>query len=69
MTKSKQPIDNQAESAIPQESTQECDHDWEVIDDSFDHEYGTQTVIYERCKLCEKERDYEWPDIESYEGY
>lgn len=38
-----------------------CDHDWEEVDDSFDHEYGTEQIHYRRCLKCgleaEAERD------------
>ncbi len=41
----------------------ECDHDWKVVDDSFDHEYGTERIVFERCELCGAEREHE-----PYEG-
>jgi hypothetical protein len=44
-----------------QQST--CDHDWKVIDDSFDHEFGTERVVFERCEKCDAEQPHE-----SYEG-
>lgn len=31
----------------------ECDHEWEVVDDSFDHEYGCERIVFERCRLCD----------------
>lgn len=37
----------------------DCDHEWEVIDDSFDHEYGTEQIVFQRCVLCDAEQDYE----------
>lgn len=40
-------------------SGDECDRDWEVIDDSYDHQYGCETIIFERCSLCDAERDHE----------
>lgn len=39
-----------------------CDHEWEVIDDSFDHAFGTERVIYDRCKLCEATREHDSRD-------
>jgi len=33
------------------------DHDWELIDDSFDHDYGVEFIQYERCFACGKMRD------------
>lgn len=41
----------------------ECDHDWKVVDDSFDHEYGTERIVFERCELCGAQREHE-----PYEG-
>ena len=29
-----------------------CDHEWSFVDDSFDHEYGTEFIYYEECLLC-----------------
>ncbi len=29
-----------------------CDHQWEHIDASFDHEFGTEQVHYSKCKNC-----------------
>lgn len=46
--------------------SQECDHEWKLIDDSFDHEFGTETILYERCERCDEEREYE-PDCFSWE--
>ena len=37
----------------------ECDHDWQVVDESFDHEYGREKVVFVRCQKCDLERDYE----------
>ncbi len=34
----------------------ECDHEWEVFDESFDHEYGRETDICEMCIRCGLER-------------
>ncbi len=36
-----------------------CDHEWQVQDDSFDHEFGTEKVIYERCVKCDETRPHE----------
>jgi hypothetical protein len=36
-----------------------CDHEWEVIDDSFSHEYGTEIIVFEQCAKCEQTRDHE----------
>ncbi len=41
------------------EQPEECDHDWELIDDSFDHEYGCEQILYYSCTKCYGEREYE----------
>lgn len=28
------------------------DHDWELQDDSFDHEFGTKVIVYYECQNC-----------------
>lgn len=43
---------------------QACDHEWEVIDESFDHEYGTEIIVFERCSVCSAERDYNPPTFD-----
>ena len=29
-----------------------CDHDYDWIDESYDHEYGTENCGYWECKIC-----------------
>jgi hypothetical protein len=41
-----------------------CDHDWDFVDESFDHEYGTERVHFWRCKLCDAEREMEYSDYD-----
>lgn len=41
------------------------DHEWEKVDDSFSHEFGTEIIIYQRCVKCGAERDLE--DEQDYE--
>jgi len=41
------------------EMTEECDHEWEVVDDSFDHEFGCEKIVFERCLVCDAEREHE----------
>lgn len=43
------------------EMTEECDHEWEVIDDSFDHALGCEQIVFQRCAVCGKEREYDPP--------
>ena len=38
------------------------DHEWKFVDDSFDHEYGTQIEVYYECKCCKATKDYEGDD-------
>ena len=33
-----------------------CDHDWEEVDDSFDHEFGTEQIHFHRCSKCDATR-------------
>lgn len=35
----------------------EFDHDWKFVDDSFDHEYGTEVVHYFECRHCKATKD------------
>jgi len=36
----------------------ECEHDWETIDDSFDHAHGTEVALpFQRCAECGEKRD------------
>lgn len=39
-----------------------CDHDWEKVDASFSHEFGTEVIHYQQCEKCGKRA--EWDDIE-----
>lgn len=50
----------QAQQMTDEES---CDHDWRVVNDSFDHEFGTEQIVYQRCVKCDAERTHE-----PYEG-
>jgi hypothetical protein len=36
-----------------------CEHTWEVIDDTFSHEFGTEVVVFECCELCGETRDFD----------
>lgn len=29
-----------------------CDHEWELIDESFDHEFGTEQRYHYECSKC-----------------
>ena len=51
----------------------ECnDHEWEFIDESFDHAFGTEVIEYFRCSICGEEASCEQmkddfdPDQEEY---
>jgi hypothetical protein len=49
--------------------TEECDHDWEEVDESFDHEFGCEQVYYRRCKICDATTDSEYlGDPDEYDG-
>lgn len=36
-----------------------CDHDWQHIDDSFDHEFGTEQLHSCLCEKCGATKPYE----------
>ena len=40
-----------------------CDHDWKLQDDSFDHEFGTESIHYWLCTKCEATKDIEAEDF------
>ncbi len=42
----------------------EFDHEWKFVDDSFDHEYGTEQVHYWCCERCDATRDVESGDYD-----
>ena len=42
----------------------EYEHEWEVIDDSFDHEFGCEVIVFERCQICNAERKYDPPTFD-----
>lgn len=29
-----------------------CEHEWTNCDDSFDHEFGTERILYKLCEYC-----------------
>lgn len=35
-----------------------CDHDWQIRDDSFDHEFGTEVVVCWECEKCGEQKPY-----------
>ena len=51
-------------SAADLDTKQECDHEWVIQDDSFDHEYGTEVIRYFVCKHCDAVRDIESGDYD-----
>jgi len=43
---------------------EECDHEWSVVNESFDHEYGTEIIVFERCDNCDAIREHDPPRFE-----
>jgi C4-type Zn-finger protein len=41
-----------------------CSEIMELIDDSFDHEFGVQVIKYWFCPKCKYEEDWEDVDLE-----
>lgn len=44
----------------------EFDHDHELQDDSFDHEYGVEQIYYYVCQECGHTRDLEASDYDPF---
>ena len=44
----------------------ELDHDWQFVDESFDHAYGTERVHFWRCERCDATRGMEAGDYDDY---
>lgn len=51
---------------IIRKKQEECIHDFKVVDGSFSHEFGTETIVYERCTICDVTKDHDpyepWED-------
>lgn len=45
-----------------------CDHDWEFKDDSFDHEFGTEKIHYEQCSVCNLTQECTAADFDPCDG-
>lgn len=43
------------------DDNEECDHEWEIIDESFAHEFGTEICVSRFCLKCDKSEPYESP--------
>lgn len=41
-----------------------CDHDFEEVDDSFSHEFGTHVDIYNRCLICGETSEYVYSPLD-----
>jgi hypothetical protein len=44
------------------------DHEWELVDDSFDHEFGTEIIRYFRCERCGETKEIGPRDLDDYDG-
>lgn len=38
-----------------------CKHKWKVIGRSFDYESGCEQIVFQRCVLCDTERECDPP--------
>lgn len=47
----------------------EFDHELEVVNDSFDHEFGTEVIQYMQCGTCGATHDEDASIPESPEGF
>lgn len=52
--------------ALNKNLTAKCDHDLQVVDDSYDHEYGVEQIFYHQCIKCDatQEEDSSIPDVD-----
>ena len=46
-----------------------CDHEWEFQDDSFGHEYGTETIQYYVCINCGETKEIDSKEENPCEEY
>ncbi len=42
----------------------ELDHEWQFVDESFDHEYGTERVHFWRCERCDATQEMQTGDYD-----
>lgn len=51
---------------MPTQPDQEpCDHDWQLCDDSFDHEFGTEQIPpYYECQKCGERKPTNFADFD-----
>jgi len=49
---------------------EKCEHELEFVDDSFDHEFGTEKITYMQCTICgaTRDEDPEIPEVQDYFG-
>ena len=43
-----------------------CDHVFELVDEPFESEFGTEPVMYWRCLVCDKIEEVGSQDLEEY---
>lgn len=48
-------IETRGDPDVDANDGEPCDHEWEHIDASFDHEFGTEQIHYNKCKKCGEE--------------
>ncbi len=51
-------------NAIATNDAEPCDHEWEVIDQSFDHDYGREVIVFRQCLFCDEEAVYDPPQFD-----
>lgn len=56
-------VDLQHDQLI-QQVRDRCDHEYEEVDDSFSHEFGTHTVVYNRCAACGETAEYAYSPMD-----
>lgn len=53
-----------ASAFMESDDNSHIDHDWKLQDDSFDHEFGTESVHYWQCEQCGAIREMEAGDYD-----
>jgi len=52
-------MNSEALPPAAREVIEACDHKWEFVDESFDHEFGCERIHYMRCEKCDATKECE----------
>lgn len=57
---------NESDALLNEIEIKECDHEFKLINDSFDHDWaggGTEVIVYWECSECGETKKYKSGDI------